>query len=368
MNHQEIERRFLITKLRGGVEFLEKVASQRKAIRQGYFEIADPNKSFRVRITSDVFGPYGVVTIKSGNGMIRGEFERSLDIDVACSLFDICQHHIYKTRYCILGWEIDVFEMPLEGIILAEKEMSSVDEETQLPDFIEESIEVTDSLTNLHLARLATELRGTGIPALPFVSERLLSPIPCIVVTGGPCSGKSTVMNTLKSEFPNAHFVPEVASIIIGQVGIKPSRNSLRNNAFQRAVYRTGRIFRTTSIEFASAENKKAVVFDRGEADGAAYFDGGADEFEKVIGTKIEEEYRNIAMVICLEVPPREIYEQKKANNPSRSESYEEAIALGERTKAAWNRHPGFHQIGNENGWDAKVDKVRQLIKTVVKR
>lgn len=221
-------------------------------------------------------------------------------------------------------------------------------------------------MTNLHLARWATELKGTGVPALPFVSENLLASVPCIAITGGPCSGKSSIMQILKSEFTDIHFVHEVASIIIGRVGILPSKNPVQNRSFQKAKYKVGKIFRTTSVEFAIVQKKQAVVLDRGEADGAAYFEGGIKEFEAVLGTSITSEYAHIDMVICLDVPPQDVYEQNKANNPSRFENYDEAVNLGRRTKNAWERHPNFKFVSSETNWETKVNTVRELIRSVL--
>ena len=330
---KEIERRFMpvakdraqITQITIAMLSQELLEHEHKGITQGYFEIPDPSKSFRVRLFTDERTAF--LTIKGGKGLVREELE---------------------------------------------KEMSTPDEPVELPTLLKhlfgEVKEVTDSLTNLHLARLATDLRGLDVPAMPFISERLLSSIPCVAITGGPCSGKSSIMKILQTEFPDVHFVPEVASIIIGQVGILPDNDPIQNRVFQKAVYRVGKIFRTTSTEFAIAQNKKVIVLDRGEADGAAYFEGGIKEFEKVIGTTMTAEYGNIAMVICLEVPSKEIFEKKKANNPARSETHEEAVALGKRTKTAWALHPNFHLVGNDGGWDAKINMVRNLILSAIKK
>ena len=90
-------------------------------------------------------------------------------------------------------------------------------------------------------------------------------------------------------------------------------------------------------------------------------------EFEAVIGTKITREFSYVDLAIYLELPSRKIYEKCKANNPSRKETYDEAVARGEKIRAVWKCHRNFHSIGNEGGWDAKVDRVRQLIKSVIK-
>ncbi len=66
---------------------------------------------------------------------------------------------LYKTRFCFLSnsqyFEVDVFEN-LKGIILLEREKTSMVEETVIPSFIDVSKNVTGMLeySNSELARI----------------------------------------------------------------------------------------------------------------------------------------------------------------------------------------------------------------------
>lgn len=302
-----------------------------------------------------------------GRGDIeRDEDEQTLPVDYALKLKRIyCSHYLEKVRHLDERWEIDFFEPPLNGLVLMEIELNSRDEAFEKPKYIEEWIEVTDSLSNHHLARLATQLREHKLPAMPFIFSNIFSPIPTIVITGGPCSGKSSVMELLKNEKPNLQFVPEVATIVISQLGIKPKKKLF--NFFQRLVHNTGNLFETTSAQYAVIEGKSGMVLDRGLPDGAAYFDGGSTEYEEVLGTSIRQEYTRYKLVVCLDVPPRNVYEAHKANNSARKESYEEARVLGDRIREVWQNHPNFVFVSNDDGWDAKVAKVREEINKIVK-
>lgn len=44
--HPEIERRFLVTRIRGGIETLGRLSHDKIKINQGYFELPDPTRSF----------------------------------------------------------------------------------------------------------------------------------------------------------------------------------------------------------------------------------------------------------------------------------------------------------------------------------
>lgn len=358
---KEIERRFLVRSL---ADDLPK-PSRKINIEQGYFEMTDIERSFRVRICDD---KKAYITMKTGKGFIREELQHAVDLKFAKLLMKGCHHKLNKERWVIRGWEIDIYKPPLEGIIIAERELKSADEKLILPRWLKKVIDVTETLTNHHLARLATDLRGTDVVAMPYLSSHVFNTIPRIVLTGGPCSGKSTIIDIIKREWPDIHCVPEMATIVIGQFGITPSKDAVRNRHFQRAIYRAQRIFEATSTQFAMSDSKKAVLFDRGALDGAAYMPGGIKEFKKFFNTSLEAEYSQYDAVICFDVPPSDVYEANRRNNPARLESYSQACELGEKIVKAWVGHPNFSMIPNGTDWKDKERRARKAINTALKQ
>jgi CYTH domain-containing protein len=241
---QEIERRFLVQNLEKGLPSPNRIIK----IEQGYYELGDINKSFRVRICD---GSDAYLTMKFGKGQVREEIESPVNLDFARQLMRGCNHRLNKNRWLIDGWEIDLYEPPLRGVIIAEKELASVHENLVIPPWLKGVIEVTDTLTNHHLARLASDLEGTDVVAMPYLSSHIFGNIPRVVLTGGPCSGKSTIIEIIKNEMPEIHCVPEMATIVIRQFGIIPSTDPIENRRFQRMIYRAQRIFEATSTQFA---------------------------------------------------------------------------------------------------------------------
>jgi len=176
--HQEVERRFMPVIKEGEypsiISRLSTIASPVVLIKQGYFEVTNPAKSFRIRVIKKfLLQAKAFLTIKCGKGLVREEFEKEIDLELGEKLWEISHYKLEKMRHYVDGWEIDVFQGPLYGIILAEKEIGSIDESVELPPSLKsifnEVREVTDSLTNHDLARLATDLKELGIPAISLV-------------------------------------------------------------------------------------------------------------------------------------------------------------------------------------------------------
>lgn len=134
----EIERKFLITgdAWRGvGISTV---------FRQGYLSTVK-ERTVRVRAAGD----QGSITVKGITiGATRTEFEYSIPLaDADAMLDELCERPIVeKTRHVVevdgTIWEIDEFAGVNEGLIVAEVELDSIDQEVTRPDWIGD--EVTD--------------------------------------------------------------------------------------------------------------------------------------------------------------------------------------------------------------------------------
>lgn len=134
---REIERKFLVI----GDAWRGK-AKTHTNIEQGY--LARGRKStVRVRIRD---GKHATLTIKSREaGISRSEFEYRIALKDAKALLLLCgTSRIQKQRYTAtqgkLIWEIDVFGLQHEGLVIAEIELEREDEIVKLPDWIGEEV------------------------------------------------------------------------------------------------------------------------------------------------------------------------------------------------------------------------------------
>jgi len=134
----EIERKFLVK----SSDFKAK-AYDNSRIKQGYLN-SDSERTIRIRIRGDE----AYITIKgksSENGLSRFEWEKGISIPEAEALLELCEPGmIDKSRYLVDVeghiYEVDEFYGENEGLLLAEIELESEEEEFKRPDWLGEEV------------------------------------------------------------------------------------------------------------------------------------------------------------------------------------------------------------------------------------
>lgn len=135
---QEIERKFLVTS-----KAFKKEAFKSTRMAQGFLN-SHKERTVRVRISDKK----GFLTIKgesSASGLSRFEWENEIPLVDAKNLFQLCEPgQIEKTRFYInIGkhiFEVDEFLEENQGLIIAEVELTSEDEEFEKPDWLGEEV------------------------------------------------------------------------------------------------------------------------------------------------------------------------------------------------------------------------------------
>lgn len=142
----EIERKFLVNTSK-----LPPLPKGKK-ITQGYLLAHSP--SVRIRISDTQ--AYLTIKGKPTNHISRSEFEYEIPLDDGLELLKECKELIIsKIRYEIMYanhlWELDIFENENDGLIVAEIELDSEDEEFILPPWVTVEVSKDKRYTNANL-------------------------------------------------------------------------------------------------------------------------------------------------------------------------------------------------------------------------
>jgi adenylate cyclase len=145
----ETERKFLIKKTK------LTLPSEGYKITQGYI-CSGQNPTVRIRVK----GKQGYITIKGKSGksrMSRYEWEKEIPFSEAEELMSLCTSGLVdKTRYEIeFGgniFEVDVFHGLNEGLVVAEIELESEDQEFEKPVWLGKEITRDKRYRNSYLA------------------------------------------------------------------------------------------------------------------------------------------------------------------------------------------------------------------------
>jgi len=169
-----------------------------------------------------------------------------------------------------------------------------------------------------------------------------------VVITGGPCAGKTEIWKFLGSRFPSAVMVPETASelILSGR-----SQEVLGLKAFQQRLFQLQR-----EREDDALKKNPFLLIDRGLADGKAY---DPDLFASV-HVSAEEVLGRYDLVLHLEVlQDPGAYKVHAHTNPARKEGHEEALKLDRAIHAIYRAHPAYFflegSLESKKSWALRI-------------
>ena len=192
-----------------------------------------------------------------------------------------------------------------------------------------------------------------------------------IVLTGGPCGGKSTSISVLEQELTNKGFqviiVNEMATDVILS-GITPV--NFGGYDFQKVLIEMqinrNKVYLEASKKFAEKEGKRVVIiFDRGIADGKAFVTD--KDYERLLiecginEVGVLDMYDGVFHLVTAADGAIEYYTCE--NNKARTETPEEAIERDKGCLRAWTGHPHLRVIDNKNKtFEEKLDKLLEEV------
>jgi len=168
-----------------------------------------------------------------------------------------------------------------------------------------------------------------------------------IILTGGPCSGKSYAIENFFSN--DIVKIPEVATYLLenNYFPAPPEGDKTEWQAnFQDAILKTQFILES---EIFHNDDNYFVVQDRGIADGAAYMPNGIkdleEKMEKFFGMKVYEQIGWKTIVVILSIPDEKSYNKLKETNPHRMENYADALKAHNKIIEVYQASPYKHVI-----------------------
>lgn len=182
-----------------------------------------------------------------------------------------------------------------------------------------------------------------------------------IVITGGPCAGKTTAMSWIQNAFTKLGyavlFVDETATQLITGGAAPWLSTSNRDFQWQLIQLQQAKEKAFTEIGKTLKENKILIVCDRAVMDNCAYMTD--QEFGWILKqmqtTKIalRDQYDAVFHLVTAAKGAEKYY--TLANNQARTETVEQASALDDKLIAAWTGHPHFRVIDNSTGFEEKM-------------
>ena len=194
-----------------------------------------------------------------------------------------------------------------------------------------------------------------------------------IVLTGGPCAGKTTALARIEKNLTELGYkvfiVSESATELI-KGGIRPFGDRPIDIIKFQSLIINHQLSKEKIYEEAalSIDEKSVIIYDRGFLDNKAYIDYKI--FKKLLKEKdlceldLLDNYDMVIHLVTAADGKAEYY--TLANNEARSESVEEAIELDRRTANAWAGHNNLKIVDNSTDFDAKIDRVLFEVNSLV--
>ena len=182
-----------------------------------------------------------------------------------------------------------------------------------------------------------------------------------IVITGGPCAGKTTAMSWIQNAFTKLGyavlFVDETATQLITGGAAPWLSTSNRDFQWQLIQLQQAKEKAFTEIGKTLKESKVLIVCDRAIMDNCAYMTDA--EFGWVLRQMqtskiaLRDQYDAVFHLVTAAKGAEKYY--TLANNQARTETVEEASALDDKLIASWTGHPHFRVIDNSTGFEEKM-------------
>ena len=238
---------------------------------------------------------------------------------------------------------------------ITDKAVSKWENGKSKPDL--EKLKALSALYNVSLQEL-----------LDFSEKKKHIKISKIVLTGGPCAGKTTALTWIHNYFSKRGytilFVPETATELISN-GVAPwtCRTNYDYQTLQVKLQKYKEIIFEKAAKTMNNE-KILIICDRGVLDNKAYMKDV--EFTRILKKletneiKERDSYDAVFHLVTAAKGKEEAY--TLSNNNARYESIEEARRLDDKIISAWTGHPHLRIIDNITEFEEKLERLLKEI------
>jgi thymidylate kinase/CYTH domain-containing protein len=204
------------------------------------------------------------------------------------------------------------------------------------------------------------------------VPQQLIEPVSMIVLTGGPCSGKSSSLAYLTEKLSDQGFmvfvIPETATLITDSgIDRRKMHKSRQVAMYEEAILDLQLAFEETyrsTAEKIFPDKKKVILLDRGIMDIRAFV-SEADFAGMLLKRDLREvalrdRYTGIIHLVTAADGARKFYTGE--NNTARIETPEESIVLDRKIQESWLGHPRLRIIDNSTDFQGKIMRTFEAI------
>lgn len=184
-----------------------------------------------------------------------------------------------------------------------------------------------------------------------------------VVLTGGPCAGKSTAMTRIATDFEalnyKVYIIPEMATFTISSGADPGAMSEPERTQWQGMLMRLQMKVEEEYELMAQRRGGKCIILcDRGVMDSKAYLteEQWAELIEQNqwnLSEIRDHRYNGIIHLTTTAIGARDFY--TTINNEARRESADEAAMVDKRTEQAWVGHENFVIIDNSTDFEEKM-------------
>jgi len=187
-----------------------------------------------------------------------------------------------------------------------------------------------------------------------------------LVLTGGPCGGKTTGQARLSTFFENlgwkVYRVPETASVLLGGGVNFAELPAYAQMEFQENLLRTMIQIENSFFALAEASDRNCLVIcDRGSMDASAFV--SKEEWEEILSRNQCDEvdirdnrYHQVVHMVTAAKGAEQCYSIE--NHATRLEGLEEARDRDTKAAEAWIGHPYVDIIDNKSDFESKINRL----------